>query len=176
MISDILAKHLSNRNSCLMECFEKAWKWSFIGKNIFQERGGWVYANESNPKELKIKLAPKSASEPVRLNKKTNPNPAIGIDLEDPTFHLTGWILVANFHTHPLLEANPEPSETDLYNATRRGIPGFVISRRGIYSYGHERTNFDNPTSYPNDGDVSDFDLNACQRLITWVRYNPFMQ
>lgn len=50
--------------------------------------------------------------------------------------------LVANFHTHPLSESyggDAEPSLADKQNAYFRGLPGIVISRKGIYSYGPER-------------------------------------
>lgn len=60
---------------------------------------------------------------------------------------------MANFHTHPLSEqvgGNPEPSRSDMENAYFRGLPGIVVSRRGIYSYGPERReSVQNPKGYP---------------------------
>jgi hypothetical protein len=42
------------------------------------------------------------------------------------------------------------PSQSDKLNAYHRGIPGIVISRAGIYSYGpEERRNLKNPKGYP---------------------------
>jgi hypothetical protein len=42
------------------------------------------------------------------------------------------------------------PSQSDKKNAYHRGIPGIVISRDGIYSYGpEERGNLTNPKGYP---------------------------
>jgi hypothetical protein len=43
-----------------------------------------------------------------------------------------------------------EPSNADKGNAYHRGMPGIVISRAGIYSYGPEkRGNTTNPKGYP---------------------------
>lgn len=45
---------------------------------------------------------------------------------------------------------DPEPSKSDKDNAYYRGIPGIVISRKGIYSYGPEqRESTANPKGYP---------------------------
>lgn len=59
---------------------------------------------------------------------------------------------MANFHTHPLSElvqGRPEPSTSDMNNAYHRGLPGIVISRKGIYAYGPtERNGTRNPRGY----------------------------
>ena len=61
---------------------------------------------------------------------------------------LAGYVLAANFHTHPLYK-NEEPSKADVENAYHRGIPGIVISRRKIFGYGPERrTNTEEPFGY----------------------------
>ena len=61
---------------------------------------------------------------------------------------LIGYVLVANFHTHPLYK-NEEPSKADIENAYYRGMPGIVISRTKIFGYGPEqRTNTDEPHKY----------------------------
>lgn len=61
---------------------------------------------------------------------------------------LTGYILVATFHTHPLYK-NEEPSIADDENAYYRGMPGIVISRTKIFGYGPERrTNTAEPLKY----------------------------
>jgi hypothetical protein len=61
--------------------------------------------------------------------------------------------LVANFHTHPLsalVGGDPHPSRADMDNAYYRGLPGIVVSRPGIYSYGPERReNTSNPKGDP---------------------------
>lgn len=58
------------------------------------------------------------------------------------------YVLVGNFHTHPLY-TNEEPSTADIENAYYRGIPGIVISRRKIFGYGPERrTNTAEPLKY----------------------------
>lgn len=68
---------------------------------------------------------------------------------------LTNSMPVANFHTHPLTEAapvngSPEPSRSDMENAYFRGLPGIVVSRRGVYAYGPaRRESLQNPKGYP---------------------------
>ena len=60
---------------------------------------------------------------------------------------------MANFHTHPLspnVSGDPQPSRADMTNAFARGVPGIVISRPGIWSYGPERReSTKNPKGYP---------------------------
>lgn len=60
---------------------------------------------------------------------------------------------VANFHTHPLsadVQGNPMPSQADIANSYARGLPGIVLSRDGIYSYGPDtRVGVNNPKGYP---------------------------
>jgi hypothetical protein len=69
-----------------------------------------------------------------------------------PTLSIDSF-LVANFHTHPLstrVGGDQEPSRADKENAFYRGVPGIVISRKGIYSYGPERRESTvNPKGYP---------------------------
>lgn len=65
--------------------------------------------------------------------------------------------IVANFHTHPLsaqVQGSPLPSQADKDNARARGVPGIVISRDGIYSYGPDRReSSQNPKGYPGPND-----------------------
>ena len=153
---------------------EMAWRLSFIGRNLLQERGGWIYANPSDPTDLQVVLAPSTASGTFRTNGQNNP--AINLEGASRANARQGWVLVANFHTHPL-DANPEPSTADLRNAIQRGVPGIVISRRYMYVYGPERrANFRpllNPRNYPEDGDISNFNPNA-RGSVRRVRENPF--
>ena len=61
---------------------------------------------------------------------------------------LIDYVLVANFHTHPLYK-NEAPSTADVENAYHRGMPGIVISRSKIFGYGPERrTNTNEPHKY----------------------------
>ena len=125
-----------------MEKLEQAYSESFL----FQERGGWVFANPDIPEKVFVNLAPTTAS-----------NPFFATDMENPSIDLNGistndvppgCVLVANFHTHPL-NFNEEPSTTDIENAYHRGIPGIVMSRRKIFGYGPKRrTNTDEPLKY----------------------------
>lgn len=63
------------------------------------------------------------------------------------------YTAVANFHTHPLsgdVQGNPMPSPADIANSYARGLPGIVLSRDGIYSYGPDtRVGVNNPKGYP---------------------------
>ena len=169
---EIVRRLLANRFT--RDILARAWMMSFISRNLFQERGGWIFANPNNPNDLQVVLAPSSASRPFRPNEEVNP----AIDLEGSTSANanSGWVLVANFHTHPL-EANQEPSSADLRNSILRGVPGIVISRRHIYVYGPEsRANLHplgDPRAYPNDGDPNDFNPNA-RGSVRAVKENPF--
>ncbi len=156
---------------------QKASLGSYYAKDIYRERGGYIYANPNNPSQLQVVLAPKSASKPFKLNGNTNPS----IDLWGAGSANTndGWILVANFHTHPLLvnSLNQEPSAADLRNAFRRGVPGIVISRLRIWVYGPERREdfkpTGNPRAYPEDNDMRNFNPNT-RGSVHSVVTNPF--
>ena len=173
-----IVNRLLTRNSMTRTQLEAAWTQSSVGRNLFQEMGGWIYANPSNPRELQIVRAPRTASEPFRgTNDPEQPNPAIDLNGAATANARRGWILVANFHTHPL-QQNQQPSNADLENAIVRGVPGIVISRGSVYVYGPERrAHFllrgGNPRAYPNDGNASDHNPNA-RRSVRRVRENPF--
>ncbi len=100
---EIVAKLLKNKDTKTV--LKSAWQKSHFQKDIYQERGGWIFADPNNPNKLQVVLARKSASKPFRLNGNTNP----AINLEDVSSAKKGWILIANFHTHPLPD-NQEPS------------------------------------------------------------------
>ncbi len=87
-----------------------------------------------------------------------NDNVILGENIYSPTsVSLRALIListtVANFHTHPLsgeVQGNPQPSQADIANSYARGLPGIVLSRDGIYSYGPDtRVGVNNPKGYP---------------------------
>ena len=169
-----IVNRLLTRNSATNLKLAEAWVKSCTEGNTLQERGGWIFADPNDPNSLQVVLAPKSASRPFRPNDASNP----AIDLESATSANAnaGWVLVANFHTHPL-STNQEPSAADLRNAIRRNVPGIVISRNRIYVYGPEcRSSFatlGDPRDYPNNGDISDFNPNA-RGSVRAVRENTF--
>ena len=152
-----IVDRLLTRRSTTRSQLQTAWTDSFLGRDLMQERGGWIYANPSNPKDLQVVLAPRSASGTFRSNGTSNP--AINLEGASTANAQGGWVLVANFHTHPL-ETNQGPSGADIRNAYHRGVPGIVISRRRIYVYGPERReNFHpsgNPRAYPDNGNRND--------------------
>ena len=170
-----IVDRLFTRNSATRAQLEAAWTQSFVGRDLFQEMGGWIYANPSNPRELQIVRAPRTASRSFRST--GSENPAIDLNGAATANARQGWILVANFHTHPL-QVNQEPSTADLRNAILRGVPGIVISRDNVYVYGPERRahfllHGGNPRAYPDNGSESDFNPNA-RRSVRRVRENPF--
>ena len=158
IVGKIFTKNSDNRKE-----LQKAWTGSFLGRDLFQERGGWIYANPNNPKQLQVVLAPHkprqlAVSEPFRQG--GGGNPSINLEGAATANAKPGWVLVANFHTHPLY-GNPEPSTADLRNAKRRGVPGIIISHASIYIYGPDsRANFHprgNPRAYPEDNNMDNF-------------------
>ena len=122
---------LGNREVQLQ--LRKAWQLSFIGRKLFQERGGWIYAHPNHPSRIKAILAHKDRSRPFR------PGADAAIDLNNPRSAGIGYVVIANFHTHPGLSAdgyNSEPSHADFVNSYLRGVPGIVIGHDGLYTYG----------------------------------------
>lgn len=176
----ILAK-LLRRGSETRTTLEEAWKASFLSNNRIQERGGYIFADpDQNLNVLKIAMAPDSASESYGPDSKVN----LAIDLNRPpqvrrSHKMYGWILVANFHTHPIKTSSlaMEPSGADISNAMYRGVPGIVISSGGIYTYGpSQRSNLSPPEQdkgrYPNDG-PDDFNKNV-RSSVKREQSNPF--
>lgn len=153
---------------------KQAWLGSHFSKDIYREKGGYIYANPNNPLQLQVVLAPESASKSFKLH--GNTNPSIDLNRAGSANAKEGWILVANFHTHPL-NKNQEPSDADLRNAFRRGVPGIVIARQNIWVYGpQKREDFKpigNPHAYPEDNDMSNFNVQA-RGSVKSVRNNPF--
>ncbi|KAJ7294945.1 hypothetical protein O6H91_Y222600 [Diphasiastrum complanatum] len=59
------------QNKDLMKALDDAWKGSIKGtgaSRLYQERGGWIYADPSNVSKLKIREAGKDRSKPVKEN------------------------------------------------------------------------------------------------------------
>ena len=153
------------RNSGVLRVLCEAWELSVPReldrrgrqpRGTFQERGGWIYADPSNPSRMEAILAPSRLSRPFRSSMV---GPA-AIDLSSPRLGnpRSGYVLVANFHTHPGLPANgfnSDPSRADLINSYLRGVPGIVIGHDGLYTYGPSRglltvPSSGNPRDYPN--------------------------
>ena len=122
-------------------------------RGTFQERGGWIYADPSNPSRMQAILAPRDRSTPFR----SSLSGAAAIDLNHPRRGnaMQGYIVVANFHTHPgegTSGFNAEPSRADLINSYFRGVPGIVIAHNGVYTYGPARDSMRVPlTGDPRD-------------------------
>jgi hypothetical protein len=48
-------------------------------------------------------------------------------------------VVIGNWHTHPNPSSegwNPGPSQRDLTNQARRGVPGIVKADNGLHDYG----------------------------------------
>ncbi|KAK0494808.1 hypothetical protein EDD18DRAFT_1172471 [Armillaria luteobubalina] len=131
--------------------FQTAWSDSFPDAFHCCEQGGFIYVDFPVPSKVTrawITRAPKGQT----MNQRTV-GPNASIDLNNPGIVMDKVILAANFHTHPLstdVGGGQEPSRADMDNAYVRGVPGIVVSRRGVYSYGPERrTSVSNPKGYP---------------------------
>ena len=125
-------------------------------RGTFQERGGWIYADPSNPSRMQAILAPRDRSTPFR----SSLSGAAAIDLNHPRRGnpMAGYILVANFHTHPgegTSGFNAQPSRADLENSYFRGVPGIVIAHNGVYTYGPTRESLRVPLT----GDPRDYPI-----------------
>ncbi|KAH9486333.1 hypothetical protein JR316_0000397 [Psilocybe cubensis] len=130
--------------------FQQAWKNSFPDKFHCCEQGGFIYIDFPIHRPIK-KVYVQMSSKGMSMNQRTE-GPNASIDLNRPGINRKNVILVANFHTHPLSElvqGRAEPSTSDMNNAYYRGLPGIVISRKGIYAYGPtERNGTSNPKGY----------------------------
>ena len=169
-----LVQRLLTRGSTSRTMLQSSWTSSRIGNDLFQERGGWIFANPLEPSSLQVIMAPSSASRPFRTS--GTDNPAINLEGAASAYARSGWTIVGNFHTHPL-DANRQPSMADVRNAFSRGVPGIVISRGQIYVYGplcrEDLTPSGNRRDYPNDGDDDDFNPQGGGNIRA-VRQNPF--
>ncbi|KAJ6528742.1 hypothetical protein DFH09DRAFT_1327562 [Mycena vulgaris] len=146
-----------NRESVRLR-FESAWYSSFFRNGTAREVGGWIYRHpdQDNNVVAIVDADPGRAGTPFPQLGNTHGNPAI--DLTQPLSMPrdgdapAGYILVANWHTHPLgpsQQGNPEPSRADHENAWRRDVPG--IPRRDICMT-RENGIRSGPRHYPNTG------------------------
>ncbi|KAJ3515636.1 hypothetical protein NLJ89_g1634 [Agrocybe chaxingu] len=123
-------------SSTAQQAFQEAWNDSFPTPTTAREVGGWIYADPENPNRTRIS---------IDLN-----NPAGATGRPPPA----GWVLVANFHTHPPSEHwgenSDNPSTADQLNAWARGVPGIIISNNGLRAYGpSRRSQMNAPPGYP---------------------------
>lgn len=58
--AEIVEQLFKNRKT--HDQLQRAWTGSFIGRNLFQKRGGWIHSNPNNPRQFQVVLAPRSAS------------------------------------------------------------------------------------------------------------------
>ena len=89
------------------------------------EEGGWIYMNMVTG-EFTVRRAPAGYQSEVYLN--------------DP-LHVSGYIVVAVFYTHPNPSAEgwePGPSEADRYADERDGVPDLIRADDGIHVSGPE--------------------------------------
>ncbi|KDQ12636.1 hypothetical protein BOTBODRAFT_413923 [Botryobasidium botryosum FD-172 SS1] len=135
----------------IRNAFQDAWDRSFPNRENCWEQGGYIYGQGERST---LKLTTREAT-PGDQDSQTHPvGRAMAIDLSNPP-RVPGWTLVANFHTHPLspnppINGNPNPSDNDLLNAWDRQVPGFVIGRGGIITYGvNQRDDMRTPEGYP---------------------------
>ncbi|KAF5371971.1 hypothetical protein D9615_008102 [Tricholomella constricta] len=156
--------------------FQEAWNDSFPTRNTAREAGGWIYADPANPSRIMIRRAQLNRAN--SMNRLHPPNVAAGINLNSPesnpgTPAPAGWVLVANFHTHPMGDAyggNPSvPSTADNSNAWFRGVPGIIIHPNGLTAYGPTRRAMLNaPRGYPNTNDPYNGQGSAGTRVGSW--------
>lgn len=157
--------------------FQEAWNDSFDTRTTAREIGGWIYADPNDPSRIFIRRAPRDRSRP--MNQLRPPaNVAAGINLWDPESASgrpppAGYVLVANFHTHPMGESYggnaAVPSTADHLNAWQRGVPGIVINRRGLVGYGPtRRAQLNAPRGYPNANEEWSGQGGEGTRLGTW--------
>eukprot|EP01018_Ginkgo_biloba_P005700 Gb_23928 [translate_table: standard] len=142
-------------DNTFISAVEKAWKESILGDGKYHTRGGWVYADATNPTKLIVRLADKCRSlietdaianqddELVEIyldypeNDKSSPPPPLG------------YKIVADFHTHPY-PSYPKPDEDDVIRAYNRDVPGLVYSCKGIFLSGPQRrASLAGPPGYP---------------------------
>ncbi|KDR67845.1 hypothetical protein GALMADRAFT_146853 [Galerina marginata CBS 339.88] len=140
------------------KALQDAWNDSFPSDDICREQGGYIYAEiDSNKKlisPLNLSITRADAGRDVKQKEAKGDNPEIDLNKPKvPTDTSKSWLLVANFHTHPLdssVGGNDHPSKADHNNAYDRLIPSIVVSRAGAFQYGIlERENKTNPTTYP---------------------------
>lgn len=153
----------------------KAWKESFLGNDLYQQQGGWVYADSNNPnKYLVVQPANSQRSAqatqsteiphmansrksglnvPKAISAATAQNTEIQLDNPEkdgvPTEDGKNYKVVADFHTHPF-SGQERPNSDDVSKAYKRGVPAIVVSCSGVFYYGPQsRDSMDGPVGYP---------------------------
>ena len=131
----------------------EAWKESFLGNDLYQERGGWVYADSNNPdNSLVVQLASSQRSAQASQSGE--------IELDNPekdgvpTAEGRNYVVVADFHTHPF-PGQERPDSDDVRKAYERGVPAIVVSCSGVFYYGPQsRASMDGAAGYPQTSSV----------------------
>ena len=123
----------------VLQAMEKAWADSNPGEPARRhEEGGWVYADTATG-ELSVRRAPAGGQ-------------AL-LDVRSPPV-ITGFVVVATFHTHPNPTAegwDPRPSPGDTQSAWLLGVPCLVRADDGVYVTGPEsrRGGMSGPPGFP---------------------------
>eukprot|EP01018_Ginkgo_biloba_P005704 Gb_12282 [translate_table: standard] len=132
-----------------------AWKESILGDDKYHTRGGWVYADATNPTKLVVRLADKCRSLIQTNEIAKNNSELVEIYLDYPENDKSspppplGYKIVADFHTHPY-PSYPTPDEDDVERAYNRDVPGLVYSCKGIFLSGPQRrASLAGPPGYP---------------------------
>jgi hypothetical protein len=126
-------------NPAVQAAFAAAWADSLVGDpTLRHEEGGFIYAH------------PNTGDVTTR---RTTPGGRRFLDLTYPP-SVTGYYLVATYHTHPVLIADggdPDPSPEDLALAAESGVPWFIISELGVLAVGPvcRVGGFTGPEGYP---------------------------
>ncbi|KAF5372023.1 hypothetical protein D9615_008091 [Tricholomella constricta] len=136
----------------------------------------WIYANSTDPSRIMIRRAQLNRANTMIRTRP--PNVAAGINLNDPesnpgTPAPAGYVLVANFHTHPMgniYGGNPSiPSTADNFNAWYRGVPGIIIHPNGLTAYGPtRRAMMNSPRGYPNTNEPYNGQGGTGTRVGSW--------
>lgn len=148
----------------------KAWKESFLGNDLYQQKGGWVYADSNNPNKYLV-VQPANSQRSAQATQ-SNEMPEIAnprrwgkaslataesteLQLDNPekdgvpTEEGRNYKVVADFHSHPF-PGEERPDSDDVSKAYKRGVPAIVVSCSGVFYYGPQsRASMDGPAGYP---------------------------
>jgi RHS repeat-associated protein len=123
-------------NKIVLGALRRAWRDSQYATANAHEEGGWIYQNTSTGR-IATRRAPRGAESSIVL---------------DSPPHLTGYLVVGIFHTHPNPTSegwDPHPDQRDDIYALTHGIPGLVMSDSGIFPFGPNRTGGDPGSTLP---------------------------
>ena len=111
-------------NLVVQSAIESAWKDSNPEDHgTRHEEGGWIYLNLTNG-EITTRRATVGAQSEINLSSPP---------------HMTGYVVVGVFHTHPNPSAEgwePGPSDADRRVDERDGVPDLIRSDNGIHFSG----------------------------------------